>query len=366
MYIVIFVTLVAIFLTYLESHGRMKNGMFLGFVLVTLLGCIHYDYGNDYMAYQAMFKELTSLPLSIDSLVNDEYGHEPGWVILNHFFSHVGGFYMMVAVLNIIQNSIYYHFIKDNVQKTNWAIAVMIYLMSTSLYVLNFSLMRQGLAISLFIWAWSFIKKKRIIPSLLIIGIASSIHYSAQITIPFVLLPFISLSKKAISVVYAVLIVVLYVSSSLLSDTFEALAALENLQGTQSLEYYQRNESNTVTYGMGFVLNLIPFIIAVWGLFTKDKLFDDEKKMLVMLSMFNFIIAPFVQVLQMLGRFSMYFSAFDVAAIPFIYTLLPNKKVYQILMFIFIFMLVYSYIMFFLSDVYSNYYTTYHTIFGVL
>ena len=366
MYLVILITLIAIFLTFLDSRGKMKNGMSWGFVLVTLLGCIHYDYGNDYMGYQTMFKEITMLPLSIDSLVNDEYGHEPGWVILNHLFSHLGGFYVMVAVLNVIQNAIYYRFIKDNVHKNNWTIAVMIYLMSTSLYILNFSMMRQGLAISLFVLAWSFIKKKRLIPTLLIIGIASSIHYSAQVLFPFALLPFIPLNKKVISVIYVVLIVALYLSSNLLSDTVEAIAAIEDLKSAQSLEYYQSNNSTTVTYGLGFVINLLPFVIAIWGLFKRGQLINDEKKMLMMLSMVSFLVAPFAQVLQLLGRFIMYFSAIDVAAIPFIYSLLPNKKVHQFLMAIYIFMLAYSYIMFFLSDVYSKQYSTFHTIFEVL
>ena len=29
----------------------------MGFVLVTFLGCVHYDYGNDYMSYVDIYNE---------------------------------------------------------------------------------------------------------------------------------------------------------------------------------------------------------------------------------------------------------------------------------------------------------------------
>ena len=366
MYIVIIATLIAILLTYLDSRGQMNNGMFYGFILVTILGCIHYNYGNDYMGYYGWYEDITSIPLRWDNLNKDTYGHEPGWVVLNHLFSHLGGFYVMVAVLNIIQNAIYYNFIKGNVQKTQWPIAVMIYLMSSSLYILNFSMMRQGLAIALFILAWSFIKKQKLLPTLLIIGIASSMHYSAQILFPFALLPFIPLNKKVIGFIYVALIILLYLSSDFLSNTYSAITSMEDIQGIQALEIYEQTHSVALTFGIGFVINLLPFIISIWCLFTKGDLINNEKQMLIMLSMLSFIVAPFAQVVQLLGRFGMYFSAYSIAAIPFVYSLISNKALQRVLIGIFIFMLLYSYILFFHSDVYFNAYSVFHTIFETL
>ena len=339
--------------------------MLYGFILVTVLGCIHYNYGNDYMGYLSWYMDITRYPLTWASLLADDYGHEAGWVVLNHLFSHLGGFYMMVAVLNVIQNVIYYYFIKNNVQKKDWPIAVMVYLMSTSLYILNFSMMRQGFAIALFIAAWSFIKKKRLIPSLLIILFASSIHYSAQVLFPFVLLPFVPFGKRVIAGIYVVLIIALYLSSTLLNSTFETITSIDELQSVESLDYYMM-KNNGVSYGVGFVINLLPFIISMWGLFARTNLIDNEKKMLIMLSMISFIVAPFAQILQLLGRFGMYFNAYNIAAIPFIYSLLPNRRLYRVLMGIYLFMLVFSYIMFFRSDVYSTAYSTFHTVFEVI
>ena len=82
MYIVVFVTLIAILLTNLETRGQIKNGMLYGFVLVTLLGCIHYNYGNDYKGYLRWYDEITRIPLHWEYLFNNQY--EFAWQVLYH------------------------------------------------------------------------------------------------------------------------------------------------------------------------------------------------------------------------------------------------------------------------------------------
>lgn len=387
MIVVILVTLIAIFLTNMESHGRLENGMLWGFVLVTFLGCIHYDYGNDYMDYLQMYKEITSMPLRFSYLWDNTYQHEFGWVLLNHLFSHLGGFYVMVAVLNIIQNAIYYSFIKDNVPQTQWTLAVMIYLMSGSLYIMNFSMMRQGLAIALFVWAWSFMKDKKLIPSLLIVAAAYSFHQSALILIPFVFFPYLKLKRGTISIIYIALLAGLYLSSDYLSESYNALLELDELQEVDSsnkLQYYEKNNTETLTFGLGFLLNLIPFVLALWGLFvypskepedgqeeqeadeqSEDgrRYLDRDKRLLIVIAIASFVITPFGLLLPMMTRLGMYFEALGVAAIPAIYSLLPGKQSYRLLLGVYLFMLLYNYYGFFTSEVWGEKYATFHTVF---
>lgn len=368
MFIVVFFTLIAIILTHLDSRGYIKNGMFFGFVLVTTLGCVHYNYGNDYMAYFDMYKELVSMPLRWDYLIDNTYNHEPGWVLLNHFFSHLGGFFVMVAVLNIVQNTIFFYFIKENVQKRYWTVSMAIYLMSGSLYILNFSMMRQAIAIALFVFSWNYIKRKKFWPSLLILFVASTFHYSAQILIPFMLLPFITLRGrgKVIAVIYVGIMIALFISTSLLADVFETVIQIEKLRSVQNLEYQIIEDNGTLTYGWGVVVNMIPFFISMWALFTNEKKIDNDKKMLIMISMVSFLILPFGKILQIIGRYGMYFTAYSVASIPFIYSLLPNKMLHRLLLGIYIFMLLFEYYEFFNSDIWAKDYSTFHTIFEVL
>jgi len=368
MIVVVSVSLLAILLTYLDSCGKVSNGMFLGFLFITIIGCIHYNYGNDYMGYLDMYYEITRIPLRFDYLVEDVYGRDPGWVVINHIFKPFGGFFTMVAVLNIFQNIIYYKFIKDNVAKKYWAFAILIYLMSGSLYIVNFSMMRQGLTISLFIFSWSFMKKKKILPALLILIIASTIHHSAKMIIPFALFPIIPIKNRVLSITYVILIIVLFVSSKLLSDIFYTLSTVEELQGNQSMDYYSKADDadDLSSIGIGFFINLLPLLAAIWVLNQKKYfLMDESHKMLIAISLVSYVIMPFGQVISIIGRFGMYFDAFKIAAIPFVYSLLPRKW-NQILSSIYIFMLIYGYYSFFVSPVWMKNYSTFHTIFSLL
>ena len=104
---------------------------------------IHYDYGNDYMPYYNVYKQVTSYRFDLSGILAGDYFREPGWVLLCWFFKPIGGFFMMVAVLNLIENMLVYRTIKIYVEKKWWPLSVFIYLFSTSLYLLNFSMMRQ-------------------------------------------------------------------------------------------------------------------------------------------------------------------------------------------------------------------------------
>ena len=68
MYIVIFFSILVLFLTYLDSRGKMKGGMKVGFVLVAILGAIHYDYGNDYISYLGDYEEITSYSFDLPGI----------------------------------------------------------------------------------------------------------------------------------------------------------------------------------------------------------------------------------------------------------------------------------------------------------
>ena len=71
MSIVIFTSFIALILTILESKKIMLNGMKWGFVLVTFLGCVHYDYGNDYMSYVDIYNEITRYPFDFEDIFLD-------------------------------------------------------------------------------------------------------------------------------------------------------------------------------------------------------------------------------------------------------------------------------------------------------
>lgn len=106
---------------------------------------------------------------------------------------------MMVAALNIFQNVIVYKTIKKYVEKSWWPMAVFIYLFSTCLYLLNFSMMRQGLVVCVFLWSWQWIVEKKWVKTVLVLLICVNIHKSAFFLLPFAFLGFIPMKMVSFS-----------------------------------------------------------------------------------------------------------------------------------------------------------------------
>lgn len=98
-----------------------------GFILVTVIAMIHYNYGNDYESYHNAYNLIVSTPFDITNIMEGGVYREPGWALLCYLFSQLGGFFVMVAVLNVIQNIIYYKAIKKYVPKNLWFFSVFIY-----------------------------------------------------------------------------------------------------------------------------------------------------------------------------------------------------------------------------------------------
>lgn len=365
MIVLLTVSLIALLLTYLETIGKLKDGMMWGFVLVTIIAAIHYDYGNDYMSYMQMYKEITYFDFNLSSVLAGDVWKEPGWALLNYAFIPFGGFFGLVAALSVLQNVIYYKAIKRYVDKEWWPMAVFIYLFSTSLYVLNMSMMRQGLAISLFVWAFLYFKNRRIIPSLLILIAAASVHNSAKILLPFVLWGFIPMGKrfsKYMSYFYAVMFVVLYMNADFVNTIFMAFMNVNDL--AKYADSYGKDTS-TITMGLGFALQLIPFVISLLHLL-KNNDADIWKRRLICIACIGFFIAPFSLIIPLIDRVGMYFNAFSIFAIPITYRWIKRREFRFSFLAIYIFLTLYNYYTFFNSDVYSEAFSNYKTIFSLM
>lgn len=362
MYIVIFISVLALFLTYLDIKKIIHNGLEAGFFLLTLLGVIHYDYGNDYMAYYHLYNSITSVPLSWDSLHEEFVYHEKGWVLLCHFFNNLGGFFIMVAVLNIIQNLIIYRFVKKNVSKDWWVMAVFIYTFTTSFYLLNFSMMRQGFVVCIFLGLWHLIENRKCFISLLVLYLCSFIHSSALFLLPFAFWGYLPVSNgKIYARILLCLYLLLWFLGSFLSSIFDVFMNVEEFNNYN--ETYSVVENNA-TYGVGFILGIIPFFLVEYYLFKYND--TATNKRLVLLSSLSFVIMPFAQIVPLVGRVAIYFAIYRIASIPIVYNSVKKNDIKFIFIFLYVLLNVYTYWMFFNYGVFSKPYQKFHTIFEVL
>lgn len=362
MYIVIFCSLSALLLTYLESTNQIKRGLQWGFVIVTILGMIHYDYGNDYMPYYGVYKQVTSYRFDLSKILAGEYYREPGWVLLCWFFKPIGGFFMMVAVLNLVQNMLVYRTIKNYVEKKWWPLSVFIYLFSTSLYLMNFSMMRQSFVICVFLGLWPLIKEKKWFLAAPILWLCSFVHTSALVLIPFAFAGLIPIGKgKLWGSIFIIGYLALWLNGSLVNDIFMSFMSIEEFE-----EYANTysTDNNTMKLGLGFVMNIIPFILGMLYLWNADRGHSFAEKLVVSIALISFVIAPFASIIPLTGRLGMYFGIYQIIAMPLIYKNLKRKEIQKALLFLFVFMRAYDYLIFFKSPVWIDKFTTFKTIFS--
>ena len=365
MYVVVCTSIIAIVLTYLASINRLPNGLKYAFGILAFIGVIHYDYGNDYMVYLRDYNDIVSHQFDFDAIMEKEVFRNPGWAILCYLFFYLGGFFSLVAVLNVFLNYVYYQFISHYVERRYWPLSVFLYVTYSSLYLLNFSMMRQGLTIALFVFSWQFMKERKWLTSLIIYLIAVQMHTSALVLLPFAFFGFLAkINGKFVAVLFGAIFVVLFKYGNVVNEILTIFMGIEDVE-----TYVKTYEdiSYERTYGLGFVLSSIPFFVSLWYLYNNKTAENHKSIILVIISCLGAFVAPFADMLPMLGRMSFYFGAYTIAAVPLTYNSIKNKNVQCVLLFLLVLLHVYSYIFFFSSSsVYGKAYAEFHTIFEVL
>ena len=367
MYIVIICSIIALLLTFLESKAILRNGMKLGFLLVTFLICVHYNYGNDYMGYLEIY-ELVENNSLLDIIRGNVIVHgETGWQVICWCFQHLGGFFSMVAVLGIIQNLIVYQFIKKYVDPEWYTFAVFIYLFVSSFYLLSFSMMRQFLVMTLLLAIWPFIEEKKWWIALPCLFVCSQIHSSSIVFLPFAFFGYIPMKNgKLLAVSLLILFLILFLSKSYLNTVFMGIMHIGELSSYMDT-YAEKKEVN---YGLGFLINMIPFCLCLYYLIIdqNDKFHGIEMRRLVFMSSIAIIILPFVEVAPLVARVGYYFGFFQMAAYPVIYKTTKEKvePIGLVSMSLFVLITLMTYLGFYNSDVYGRAYAEFHTIFEVL
>lgn len=368
MAIVCFTSLIALLLSYLEDKGRVKNGLKTAFVIITTIAAIHYNYGNDYKDYNDLFDELAIFGHNWSYLINNDLHTNIGWSLINVLFRPFG-FYFMVAVIAVFQNYVIYRFIQKYVNRGNYTLALFIYLFNPNFYLLSFSMMRQSLAITIVLCAIVRWLSHKFIQSIILVLLAISIHTSAGIILPFLLITLIPINNGKI---WAIIIFLSTCVMFLFRDfaNYFYLLTVDSEELSKTMDYYSREES-TGSLGLGFIVNIFPYIVSLWYIAVKgsnnSKAFI-EKNYVTILASFGLLIIPFSQIVQMLSRIGYYFNILTISSIPFTYSAICNKGMRYVITFLFIILTVYGYWNFFMSpsSSYSIYYKTFHSVFELL
>lgn len=361
MIIVISICVIAVFFVQLEAKQKISFGYGLAFLLVTFLQAVHYDYGNDYMVYMSEFNFFTYKPFSYTYLIECIRYRDPLWPIVCYMFKPFG-FFALVAFFAIIQNVIYFYFIKQFVPEKWLALGVFIYLFTPQLYLLNMSMLRQGFVEAIFILSFMIVQKKelyRYVIAICLMLIAGQIHSSANLFILFLFWPLIPIKKGEW---LAIFLLILFVVSRLSSSFIEnVIYFFLKMQVFERFEQYSDTQGGKI--GLGYLIMSIPAIMIL--LFLKESQSEKEKQ-LVSMAVFERIMGAFSAVIMLAGRLSIFFSLFYMVAVPIVYSKIKDYSLKLGLSMIFIAITIYNYLSFFNDPTYFTYYEQFHTIFEVV
>ncbi len=374
MVIVISTSIVAVILAYFSGDRKYRNLKLLkiAFILVTMLQVIHYDYGSDYMQYYNQHFFYNGTIRDYIELGRRGYGayRSIGWAVINGLFPGKTGFFFIVGLISVIENCIYYQFIVQNVNRRDRWKAFSIYVFTTTLYVVNFSALRQGFAVALGVLAMMMVGKKKPVPALAIIAIAFLFHTSVIVLFPFVLLSMIPLeSGKKYAVCIAVVSLAFFVSNVITGDMFsrviQSIPILANQFGVYFGEEASKSDSSL---GIGFLLRLVMFITLLYYIYFKYNKLSYKLRLFVLLCCVDLCIIPFqVTISGMISRIEYYFIPFQMVSVPVVYKRIKNKMIRIGITTIFTFLLLYAYYNFFFVTQWSaSSYAQFHTIFDVM
>ena len=368
MIVVIITSIVAILLALLAGYTEIKRGLKIAFILLGILACIHYNYGNDYAAYFDTWNVISRTSLSEcffgkASMFVGGVRPEVGWILLNKLFSFKYGFFLLVACISIFENTIYYYFIKNLVSRKWWWLATFIYLINYRYYVLNFSMLRQGLVICIGILSFYYLEKKNYIKFIILMIIGCSIHTSAIVLIPvFFISKLGSNNTRLCSKILLIVTAVLFGVSNMAYYVFDSI--IEYSVFSKYKELYVGWTASS-SYGVGFFLITIQYILMLYFLYYNHNAYNVSKKekTIILIAYFAFLLKPFEVIgAALITRLGFYYSVFDIVALPLIYNKLKSQLVKVSLMLILVTLTLYTYIGFWASPVYREPYSVFHTI----
>ncbi len=286
----------------MRKPSKVKNAVFLclAFGQLLTLMVLRNQIGNDYNMYAVGFRQMTE-----DGFTNLTYQDwEIGFVLLTKLLGMILPNYLwyfgVLSLFAIVPAAV---FIARN-SEIPW--------LSTILYVnlfvffMEMNFLRQMIAVSLVMLAWSFMKRNKFIPFALVILFASLFHQTVLVLLPVYLLVKMKPGIKEL-VIYGYFILWFYMAS----DGFVNILT--------NFYHEEYKESIFITRGLSFTYAIFPVAVTVIA-FVLAKLgtinVTHENKYLINLSLIGTLLMVTMSKHSIIERLSYYFIIFLLLLAP--------------------------------------------------
>ena len=315
---------------------------FFTFMILFLFMAFRYDYGNDYMNY-----------LYNHALMNEGvYAWGASDFLFYLLNISVPNFFVLIIVISLFYIISVWFLIRNNLEIKQYWFALLILLINPYIFLVQLSSLRQTLAICFFIFAVNFAIKRKLIPYVVFILLATGMHSSAIILLPlYFILTDKHFKKKYVFATMAILLTLIF------TPMFDIIAN-EVLEYMPNHYRYYYNQSLQNSLRATLISSVYFFLIA----FNIGKL-KGKEIIYGKLSLISTIISVLAVKVSMITRIGMFFDIFTIVTIPQIFNRI-DKKIYKQLLFI---MLIAIYILryysFFTNPLWDSFWN-YKTILG--
>lgn len=337
---------IAVIFAFLGGRGR-KGLMTVSQLMLSVVYGIRYDYGNDYWNYyDGYLKCMNGL---------DAFVHEPGWAFINIICQPIG-YFGMIFVLTCIEYYIVYSHIRKFVVPKYWWMAVFIFTFSFNFQLLGCTMMRQFLAMTILLYTVDFVEQRNILKVLCVIGTAVSIHLTAVIFVPFIILYFWQPALKKFKWILAFVagFCILLLVSTRYIEYFQLAAVIF---GDDKFNSYLMQDGNTYSFTIMFDILWMVLLMVYYPR-------ELAPKFIVCISLISYIILPFTFVAVMLVRLMLFFSFFFILSIPRMFKSMKEPILRYGLCLIYSFFLIRRSLASLTSETYKDFYETFQTIFS--
>lgn len=229
---------------------------------------------------------------------------EIGFNLINKIIYELTGDY---RVLFFVTSFIFLYYIYKGIYENSDKIFIsclLIFLNQSYFYSMN--MVRQAIAIAIVFYAYKYIKRKQRIKYVLFCLLASTIHMSALLMIPLVLLTDIKLSnKKRIT-----LILVFLILEPLIGEVIKYI-----IMNTKYAWYYTSIFNTGASPIVLIGLNIIFFVLNI--IYTNKN--DDDYKILTNINFIGLCIMIFSSSIPVVSRLVRYFTIFQILLLPKIF-----------------------------------------------
>jgi hypothetical protein len=291
---ILFLPLVILFF---ERKIKVPAG--LPYLLLTIFGIIRYDIGFDYDGMVKIFKIYSK---STEFTI---FSKEPTFFLLCKLFSFSDKGYIFVFAIFFIANLFVLHKILDYYKIESEGLFVFI----TMCFLFDsFALVRQSLAILIFLYSLRFIESKNLLKYFVTVLIASVFHYSAIILLPFYWLLRIRMTKTTYFIIVIIAVILFYIGYWV--NIRYGLFKLIPIYGDLYLRRGQYLLSVETNSGIGVLFTLVMLFLPI--LLIKDL---TSNRVVVNTTFFGMLFYTLANGNLLLERFSLYFTFVGIIAI---------------------------------------------------